>query len=448
MAKGSGTSVYLVGLIFAILVSMGLLYVCYTLNEELAGKDNKITEAKRKFEAEVDRVKELSRELRDSRELITGEPDRVVKKQHFDDTILAEAHKRLQEALSEEWISTQDWKRIKDAQIREIWKNMTEFRGKPREFKSLVKLNQELLEQLRAVIHIIPILRYERIAALEEKDTLLNDIGQLRAGKEKEIGDLNSAIARKEEESLRLARNFDGERKRLQDEKENILKEVTQRNKEHSLEIARLESQKGQLEQRIKQLVKKKTKSFTEYSEPDGRVVFSEPSQGFAWINLGHKHGLRPNLRFQVYQFVKGGRQKVKGVIEIRKIEDDMAKCAILYKQEVTDPITGKKIIVPDPNDPVVKGDLIRNPYFDKEEQKVFVFLGTRLQNRYYNLAEIKRKIEEVGGKVNPKVTTRTHFVVVLGEGDDDFQLQYDRAAQFGVIFMREAELMEYLGRR
>ena len=37
----------------------------------------------------------------------------------------------------EEWIATEDWKRIKDPQIREIWQKMTEFRGKPREFKSL-----------------------------------------------------------------------------------------------------------------------------------------------------------------------------------------------------------------------------------------------------------------------------------------------------------------------
>ncbi|MGE0713055.1 MAG: BRCT domain-containing protein [Planctomycetota bacterium] len=448
MAKGSGTTVYLVGLIFSILVSMGLLYVCYTLNEELAKKDSKISDAERKHKAEVDRVKELTKELKDSRELITGEPDRVVKKQHYDDTILAEAHKRLQEILSEEWIATEDWKRIKDPQIRDVWQKMTEFRGKPREFKSLVKLNAELLEQLRAVVHIIPVLRYERIAAIEREDTLKNDIAQLRTSKQKEIDDLRADISRKEEEALRLARNFDQERKRLQDEKENILKEVTQRNKDHALEVARLESQKGQLTERIKQLVKKKTKSFTEYSDPDGRVVFADPALGYAWINIGNKHGLRRNLRFQVYQFIKGGRQRVKGVVEVRKIEEDMAQCAILEDQEVTDPITGKKVIVPDKNDPVVKGDLIRNPYFDKEEQKTFVFLGTRLHNRFYNMAEIKRKIEEAGGKVESKVSTGTHFVVVLGEGGDDFQQQYDLATQFGVIFMREDELMEYLGRR
>lgn len=448
MAKSNAATGYLVGLIFAILLSMGLLVVCYRLNEDLAGKDGKIQELDRKLKGEKERSKELYRELKDSRELITGEENRVVEKSHYDDTILSEAHKRLQEVLSEEWIATEDWKRIKDPQIREIWQKMTEFRGKPREFKSLVKLNGELLEQLRAVVHIIPILRYERIAALEQSDQLRNDISQLRQSKQKEIDDLRSEVSRKEEENLRLARNFDQERKRLHDEKENIQKEATQRNKEHALEVARLESQKGQLEQRIKQLVKKKTKNFTEYSEPDGRIVHSEPALGYAWINLGHKHGLRRNLRFQVYQFIKGGRQRVKGVLEVRRIEEDMAQCAILEEQEVTDPITGEKVTVPDKDDPVVKGDLIRNPYFDKEEQKVFVFLGSRLQNRFYNLAEIKRKIEEAGGKVDSKVSTATHFVVVLGDTDDDFQIQYDRAAQFGVIFMREPELMEYLGRR
>lgn len=448
MAKTSGTTYYLVGLVFAIAISMGLLYGCYTLNEELAGKNSEVEKAQRELKGEKEARQRLLVEIKDSRELITGDAGRIVKKEHYDDTILAEAHKRLQEILSEEWIANEDWKQIKDPQIKGVWEKLTEFRGKPREFKSLVVLINELLEQLRAVVHIIPTLRYERIQAVEQADVLRGDLAQLRKQKNGEISTLRTDISRKEEEALRIARNFDQERKRLGDEKENILKQVAERTKQHELDIATLESQKGQLEQRIKQLVKKKTKSFTEYSEPDGRVVFSDASLGYAWINLGHKHGLRRNLRFHVYQFIKGGRQKIKGVIEVRKIEEEMSQCAILVDQEVTDPITGKKVVVPDKNDPVVKGDLIRNPYFDKEEQKVFVFLGSRLQNRYYNLAEITRRIEEAGGRVDKKVSTASHFVVVLGEDGDDYQIQYDRAAQFGVIFMREAELMEYLGRR
>src|SRR5690606_36561568 len=137
-------------------------------------------------------------------------------------------------------------------------------------------------------------------------------------------------------------------------------------------------------EGKIKDLTKKKRKSFAEVTEADGEVVYADPTLGYAWINLGSSHGVRPNLRFQAYQFIKGGRQRVKGVLEVRKVEGDMSQCAILENEEVQDPITGEHLVVPNADDPVVKGDLIRNPFFDAQEQRVYVFLGKRLTNRNY----------------------------------------------------------------
>ena len=70
-------------------------------------------------------------------------------------------------------------------------------------------------------------------------------------------------------------------------------------------------------------------------------------------------------------------------------------------------------------------------------------------ENRYYNLQELQRKVEEFGGKVDRDVSIGTDFVVVLGEAEEDADLQEKirRASQFGVIFMREEEMLEYLGR-
>ena len=44
-----------------------------------------------------------------SRLLVIGD-NREIRKDHYETTILAEANKRLQEILSEEWIATEDWK--------------------------------------------------------------------------------------------------------------------------------------------------------------------------------------------------------------------------------------------------------------------------------------------------------------------------------------------------
>ena len=448
MARGSsGSTFYLVGLIFAILVSMGLLLVCYKLNQDVTAKESEITTYKRKYESELGRVKSLTQEVKGIRELVTGR-NQSFEKDHYETTILAQANTRLQEILSEEWIATEDWKNIQDVQIKQIWEKMTQYRGETQRFTNLGELYQELLDQLRAVIHIIPRLRYERIRSREEVDQIRADMERLRSDKQREIEDLRARLTQADDQALETARRLDQAKKTWQDEKESILQEVTRLNRDHALQSARLESEKAQLQGKIKDLTKKKTRSFAEFSKPDGGVVYADPALGYAWINLGSKDGLRRNLRFQVYQSVKGGRQRIKGVIEVRKVEEDMAQCAVLEAQEVRDPITGELLVVPDANDPVVKGDLIRNPFFDAEEQKVFVFLGKKLTNRYYNLPEIGRKIEEFGGKVEREVSTETDFVVLLGEGEEGFQEQYERATQFGVTFMREEELLEYLGRQ
>lgn len=447
MARGSGGStVYLVGLIFAILVSMGLLLVCYRLNQEVVDKEMQISKEIKKYEAEVERVKALTQEIKGIRELVVGE-NREVRKDHFETTILNEANSRLKQILSDEWIATEDWRAIQDQQIKGIWEKMAQYKGEDRPFTNLAQLYNELLDQLWAVIHIIPRLRFERIRAREEVEAIRKDLDTVRREKQKEIEDLRSRLSRTDDQLLEQARRYDQEKKRLQDEKDGVLGEITRLNRDNGLRVARLESEIAQLEGKIKDLTKKKRKSFAEHTEADGEVVYADPTLGYAWINLGSSHGVRPNLRFQAYQFIKGGRQRVKGVLEVRKVEADMSQCAILENEEVQDPITGERLIVPDANDPVVKGDRIRNPFFDAEEQRVFVFLGKRLTNRNYNLPEVQRKIAEFGGRVDNDVSIETDFVILLGEGQEDFQAQFDRATQYGVVFMREEELLEYLGR-
>ncbi len=449
MAKGNSSTIYLVGLIFAILVSMGLLFACYQLNEELSKQKNIITGLENEVKKEKDSRLQVRSELHTSRELLKGDRTSEVRRDWAEDLYLKDANKELQGIVNGQWVATEaELNEIKDQKIKQIWTDLKGYPFKTRPYKTFPEVIKSYRDTLKVAVQILPLLRYGRGQALEQVEGLRKDIRKIKTEKQAEIDEASKRHQREVEGLLAEIRGKDKELTRVRGEKDNVQKHFVQQKKDHDLEKARLENSRMQLQERIRQLVKKKTKSFTEYSEPDAMIVHAEPALGYVWINLGHNHGLRRNIRFQVYRFVKGGRQQVKGVVEVRRIEDDMAQCAILEDQQVRDPVTGKVITVPDKNDPVVKGDLIRNPYFDKEEQKVFVFLGSKLQNRYYNLGEIKRRITEAGGRVDAKVSTATHFVVLLSEGDEDFQIQYDRAAQFGVIFMREDELMEYLGRR
>src|SRR5690606_10470725 len=130
-------------------------------------KEKEILKQKKKYEDEVERVKALTQEIMGIRELVVGE-NREVRKDHFETTILNEANKRLKQILSDEWIATEDWRNIQDQQIKAIWEKMSTHQGEERPFTNLAQLYNELLDQLWAVIHIIPRLRYERIRAREE----------------------------------------------------------------------------------------------------------------------------------------------------------------------------------------------------------------------------------------------------------------------------------------
>lgn len=448
-AKGTGNTVYLVGLIFAILTSMGILLVAYKQNQDLALAENKIQEAERKFQAEQDRVKSLLRELAEVRLLVRGSETDEVRYDSFKTSYLDPAGARIQQILELEYTARDDWKNIEDPAIKQLWEKLSQMKDKPRQYTNFAELLSEIYDHMTLLVHAIPRLRYERIAAREEVERIRQNMVRDLQQRQRELEDERVAKNQLQDQVIEISRRFDLEKKRLQEEKDNILKERARLERDFRLEQARLESQVSQAHSRIEDLTKKQTKSFAENSQPDGEVVFADAGLGYAWIDLGRRHGLRRNTRFQVYQFVKGGMQKIKGVIEVRRVEEDMAQCAIIEGAEVVHPVTGERLTVPDPNDPIVKGDMIRNPFFDADEQRNFVFLGSKLENRYYNLQELQRKIEEFGGKIDRDVNIQSDFVIVLGSTDDDAEMQ-DKirlATQFGVIFMRESELLEYLGR-
>ena len=152
-------------------------------------------------------------------------------------------------------------------------------------------------------------------------------------------------------------------------------------------------------------------------------------------------------MPFQVFRYVKGGRKRIKGRVIVKAVEADMAKVTIVEGAEILDTETNRTLTLPRPNDPIVKGDLIRSPLFDRDEQQVFVFLGNKVTNPTYKKKELERKIEEVGGKVDKTVTIGSDFVILLGGAEEEFADEMEKATQFGVIFMREAELLEYLSR-
>ena len=449
MAKGSGNTVYVVGLIFSILVSLSLVFVSYSLNEDVEVQKRAAADAQQRYDQEVKRVQNLNQELQEIRKLVTGREFDEIKYDNYKSALLDPANKKLEEITSAEWTVSSSIEDIEDATIKDGWRKVSEsFRAKRDGYTNLNDLFSEVYDMLTVLSQVIPRLRVERFLAKQEVTGVREDKAAAEARLQNELAQMREQRNRIQDEAIVRERNFDTVQRQLNEKNENLQAELARLQRDRRLEEARLISQISERDARIDDLTKKERRTFAQNSRPDGEVVYADGALGYAWINLGRRHGLRPNTVFQVYQFVKGGRQKMKGVLEVRRVEEDMAQCAVVENAHIQHPITGEDVVVPDPNDPVVKGDLIRTPLFDPHEQKTFVFLGATAKNRFYNREELEQKLEEFGARVDREVTIETDFVVLLGgeEEDAERQEQINTAARFGVTFMVERELLEYLG--
>src|SRR5262249_23673530 len=140
-----------------------------------------------------------------------------------------------------------------------------------------------------------------------------------------------------------------------------------------------------------------RNKMIRDHDVPDGKVIDASKTSGLAWIDVGARHGLVRGTRFQVFDLGRGGERRPKGWVEVRELRDSTALCGITE--------------VKDPMDPIVAGDLISNPYFDRDKKPVFVFLGD-LPGRY-SKEEVTRMLRAKGAQVEDQVTAMTDFLVV-----------------------------------
>lgn len=106
--------------------------------------------------------------------------------------------------------------------------------------------------------------------------------------------------------------------------------------------------------------------TFSDLGQPDGEIVYADHELGYAWINLGRNHGLRPKQRFRVIDCASFDKTSVvKAVIEVARVDDTMAACFIVDPVLMPDPVSGTLVTLPVPGAPIVKGDLIVSKSFE-----------------------------------------------------------------------------------
>jgi hypothetical protein len=245
-----------------------------------------------------------------------------------------------------------------------------------------------------------------------------------------DIEKLRAEIQRLEMEKKSEKDRFEEEIKKISEEKKRLQDDLETLQKQKELEASRLRTQIGDLRGRLERVLKKKPRDL-KWADPDGEIYLSDMNLGLCWIDLGTLHHVQAGMIFEVFRTGKGGMRVFKGRIEIRRVSDDLSQCAIL---DCYDP----------ENDPIVKGDYIISPLYERDETPILVFIGD-FKNPFYSKRQLEKKLAEFGVKVEERVSVNTDWIII-GENPEAHE-DYEKARFWNIPVMREEELLRYIGR-
>lgn len=421
MAGQKGGNLFtLIGLILAIFVILIMVFLTYQMNADNEALALKVRAAQDETEEAREQFKKVSAELQGVNELVHGRNtgvDVAVLRANY----LARAHTTIKEVLQQEQFGG----------VSETFSNELHSKGRIDD-KPFTHIEQLFSVYERVVASLVPELNRLRAARVEAESKLDQQRESARKERrelEDQISQLRTEKGRIENEKIEQAKQSDGERRRLLDEKEEVQKTLARAQEDLFVTDAKLRSMILQLEERIQQMKDKRERSLAD-TDADGEIVHADFRLGQAWIDVGLKDRLRRGTTFEVFQFVKGGKRKIKGMIEVKQVEDDYAVVAVIQER--------------DPTDPIIKGDYIASPFFDRKKEMVFVFVGDGLTNQRYERSQLVRRIQDFGGRVDDNVSIDTDFVVAIKNAEQSPEFQ--KAVQFGTVIMRESELIEFIG--
>lgn len=203
----------------------------------------------------------------------------------------------------------------------------------------------------------------------------------------------------------------------------------------------------------------------------DGVVLNSDVESRLVVINIGEQQGVKRGMRFEVFQLRGGSRHVHKGYIDVRSVSRETSSCIIIerkvrlprcpacgyigtYPEEQFCPnCTGGGIIFQrlraspkesslgmNPYDPILVGDLVRNPLFDPDKKLRFAVKGDPLHTDF-GTEDLMAAIRWHGGVIDPDVGAQTDVLLAGKWATDEFR----KARELGIRVLHHYELFSYL---
>lgn len=236
--------------------------------------------------------------------------------------------------------------------------------------------------------------------ALSDKQTVETNLSNTTRAKDQEIESYRERIAQKDDEIVRLQKDFKEKMRQLTQDRDRLAAQVKE--------------------------VAKTYTSIVQNDGKDGMVTARAAGGTTVYIDVGSRHGLKTGTQFEVFEYVKGNIPRRKGQIVIQEVSPNSARAALIAET--------------DRYDPVAQGDLIRNPLFERNKSPKFYLLGD-MTGRWSN-QQTAAMISDMGGQVVTQVTPSVDFVVV-GRKESGLAVPFESRPEWELIQNYNLEIID-----
>ncbi len=167
------------------------------------------------------------------------------------------------------------------------------------------------------------------------------------------------------------------------------------------------------------------TVDVTAHEEPAGTVILVDEVAGIM-VDIGHREGVRRNLKFDIFRQRADGSREKRGTLVIKSVFEQISRGVL---EEGINPVGV-----------VTTDDIIINPAFDAARKRVFVADTTFTEPERETLREL---LAEYGSVLEDEVTPQTDYLIVGRRRGG----KVEEAEMWNVPLIRQEDLRRFLER-
>lgn len=294
---------------------------------------------------------------------------------------------------------------------------------------------QALMAKVSNLNNQVASLQNQVKAAEDARDAANDRVAQVERTLNQQIDSLQQDLADEQDRAQSQADSYERRLADLTDQQSAA--DATARDLQRTLDDVQAEATRAAAtaEQQLRAVAMRRAPMAPE--KPDGEILQVADSGQVAWIDLGRVHGLHSGTRFEVLRRGAKGELTRRGEVVVQEVEGDMAQVSVVGETDVFDPI--------------LPGDLVRSPFFHKDQELHYFLLGEFPLSANKEL--VTARLEALGGKVDSALGTGTDVLVLgeknLAEGEFAVELEqtdeYQQAERLGLRIVRLDTLKEFL---